>query len=143
MGMGGLPPENSVKKSRFYRLVLFIVGMIAAFLGFAGIFIPLLPTTPFLLLSSWCLVRSSEKANKWLMNNRFLGPYIINYRSGHGITGRNKLYSLAFLWVTIITSMLFSADIFPSFLWYFRAGLFFIGLMVTIHILRFKTLKEK
>lgn len=143
MGLELSPPEESVKRSRLYRLVLFIVGMIAAFLGFAGIFVPLLPTTPFLLLSSWCLVRSSDKANKWLMNNRFLGPYIINYRSGHGITSRNKIYSLAFLWVTIITSMLFSSGLFPGFLWYFRAGLFSIGLIVTIHILKFKTLKVK
>jgi len=140
MGSEGRLPAGLEKKHPFYRFVLLMAGIIAASLGFAGIFIPLLPTTPFLLLASWCLVRSSGKANQWLMNNRFLGPYIENYKSGHGITRRNKIYSLVFLWVTIITSLLFSSGLFPSFVWYFRIGLFALGTIVTIHILRFNTL---
>jgi len=143
MGSEGGQPAGAENKHPFYRFVLLIAGIIAASLGFAGIFVPLLPTTPFLLLASWCFVRSSRKANQWLLNNRFLGPYIENYKSGHGITLRNKIYSLAFLWVTIITSLLFSSGLFPSFIWYFRIGLFALGTIVTIHILRFNTLDEK
>ncbi|MFH1121386.1 MAG: YbaN family protein [Bacteroidota bacterium] len=121
-----------------YRYFLLVTGVITAFLGFAGIFIPLLPTTPFLLLSSWCFVRSSERMNHLLLHNRFLGPYIRNYKSGKGITLRNKIYSLLFLWITISTSIIFSFSF-----WWLRLGLLGIGLAVTIHILKFKTLKKK
>ena len=142
MGSKGQLPVGTERKHPLFRIVLLITGIVAAFLGFAGIFIPLLPTTPFLLLASWCLVRSSEKANLWLLNNRFLGPYVKNYKSGHGISRRNKIFSLAFLWITIITSVLFSSGVFPLFAWYFRMGLFALGIVVTVHILQFKTLKQ-
>jgi uncharacterized membrane protein YbaN (DUF454 family) len=130
-------PENKVRKHPVWRILLLISGIISAFLGFAGIFIPLLPTTPFLLLASWCFVRSSGKMNDLLMNNCFLGPYISNYKSGRGITKRNKIYSLLFLWITISISLIFS---FP--LWWLKLGLFGIGTIITIHILRFKTIKS-
>lgn len=129
--------DNKVRKHPVWRMLLLVSGIISAFLGFAGIFIPLLPTTPFLLLASWCFVRSSGKMNDLLMNNRYLGPYIRNYKSGQGITKRNKIYSLLFLWITITTSLIFS---FP--LWWLRLGLLGLGIIITVHILRFKTIKS-
>jgi uncharacterized protein len=124
-------------KNPFIRSVFLVSGFIAVFLGFAGIFVPLLPTTPFLLLASWCFVCSSERMHQRLMHNRFLGPYISNYKSGHGITRRNKIYSLAFLWITLSISYISG----PPY-WWLRVGLIFIGTVVTIHILRFKTLRD-
>ncbi len=120
------------------RILLIIVGIVSAILGFVGVFVPLLPTTPFLLLSSWCFMRSSKRLNHWVLYNRFLGSYIRNYKSGHGITLWNKVYSLTFLWLTISSSYFFS----PPYLW-LRAGLAFIGLAVTVHILKFKTLRKE
>jgi uncharacterized protein len=130
---------NTAKKrySPIVRVLLMVSGILAALLGFIGIFVPLLPTTPFLLLASWCFVRSSDRMNRLLLHNRYLGPYIRNYKSGRGITFRNKIYSLAFLWITLSTSFIFA----PPY-WWLRIGLIFIGTAVTIHILRFKTLKE-
>jgi hypothetical protein len=75
--------------------------------------------------------------NRLLLHNRYLGPYIRNYKSGRGITFRNKIYSLTFLWITLSTSFIFG----PPY-WWLRLGLLFIGTAVTIHVLRFKTLKE-
>lgn len=124
------------QKSPVVRVLLLILGIIASVLGFAGIFIPLLPTTPFLLLASWCFVRSSDKLNQKLMGNRYLGPYLSNYKSGHGITYRNKVYSLLFLWITLSVSFAIS----PPY-WWLRLGLLSIGIAVSIHILKFKTLK--
>ncbi|MBK6965421.1 MAG: YbaN family protein [Bacteroidales bacterium] len=130
-------PVNGNQRNPIIRFLFLVSGLIAVFLGFAGIFVPLLPTTPFLLLASWCFVRSSERMNQRLMHNRFLGPYISNYKSGHGITRRNKLYSLAFLWITLSISFISGP---PH--WWLRMGLLAIGTVVTIHILRFKTLRE-
>lgn len=135
------PPGNhggiqKKQKSPVVRFLLLTLGIVASFLGFAGIFIPLLPTTPFLLLASWCFVRSSDKFNQKLMGNRFLGPYLSNYKAGHGITRRNKIYSLLFLWITLSVSFILS----PPY-WWLRLGLLTIGIAVSIHILKFKTLK--
>lgn len=130
-------PKNNLK-SPVVRSLLMILGIIAALLGFTGIFVPLLPTTPFLLLSSWCFVRSSDRMNRLLLHNRYLGPYISNYKSGKGISLRNKVYSLGFLWITISTSVIFG----PPYYWLWIV-LVLIGIAVTFHILKFKTLKDK
>ena len=118
------------------RLLLLIGGLLSAIIGFAGIFIPLLPTTPFLLLASWCFVRSSDRMNRLLLGNKYLGPYIANYRMRRGITRRNKIYSLSFLYLTISVSVIFGPDY-----WWLKAGLLLLAVVITIHILRFKTLE--
>lgn len=129
--------KNINYPNRFVRVLLMSIGGISAVFGFVGIFVPLLPTTPFLLLSSWCFVRSSEKMNQLLMHNRFLGPYISNYKSGKGITRRNKIYSLLFLYITLSISFIYGPDY-----WWLKVGLILIGVGVSFHILRFKTLPK-
>ncbi|PKP01028.1 MAG: DUF454 domain-containing protein [Bacteroidetes bacterium HGW-Bacteroidetes-9] len=134
---GNQTVKQKKERSHLVRALLLVLGIIASVLGFAGIFIPLLPTTPFLLLASWCFVRSSDKLNKMLMGNRYLGPYLSNYKAGHGITRRNKVYSLLFLWITLSVSFFLS----PPY-WWLRLGLLTIGIAITIHIMKFKTLKR-
>jgi len=129
--------NDSPDKSPFIKIVLMVAGLLAAMLGIVGIFIPLLPTTPFLLLASWCFVRSSDKLNKKLTGNRFLGPYIKNYREKNGITQRNKIYSLVLLWITLFVSFLLS----PSF-WWLWIVLLSVGVGVSYHIISFKTLGD-
>ncbi|PKP48815.1 MAG: DUF454 domain-containing protein [Bacteroidetes bacterium HGW-Bacteroidetes-11] len=123
-------------KNPIVRGLLIIGGSVSILLGVLGIFLPLLPTTPFLLLASWCFVRSSDKLHNKLMNNKYLGPFIRNYKEKKGITLRNKVYSLTFLYVTLTTSFIFS----PSN-WWIWLMLMSIGIGVTWHISRFKTLK--
>ena len=123
---------------KIVRILLLVLGILSATLGFIGIFVPLLPTTPFLLLSSWSFVRSSEKMNQRLMHNKFLGPYISNYKSKRGITKRNKIYSLLFLYVTLGISFIYGPDY-----WWLKLGLAIIGISVSVHILRFKTLHDE
>ena len=60
------------------KRLLFILGFISLILGIVGILLPLLPTTPFLLLSAYCFSRSSEKLNNYILNNKFFGQYIRN-----------------------------------------------------------------
>jgi hypothetical protein len=123
-------------KNPIVRGLLIIGGSVSILLGVLGIFLPLLPTTPFLLLASWCFVRSSDKLHNKLMNNKYLGPFIRNYKEKKGITLRNKVYSLTFLYVTLTTSFIFS----PSN-WWIWLMLMSIGIGVTWHISRFKTLE--
>ena len=123
---------------KIVRILLQVLGTLSVVLGIVGIFLPLLPTTPFLLLSSWCFVRSSDKMNQRLMHNKYLGPYIANYKSKRGITKRNKIYSLLFLYVTLGISFIYG----PEY-WWLKLGLAFIGIAVSVHILRFKTLPKE
>jgi uncharacterized membrane protein YbaN (DUF454 family) len=121
--------ENCVKKTLYN-----IAGTIALLLGIVGIFLPLLPTTPFLLLASACFLRGSERMHHWLMNHRHLGPYLRNYQQGRGIPLRVKITALTMMW----TSMAVSIWIVPV-VWV-KALLAVIAVCVTIHLLRIRTL---
>jgi len=104
-------------------------------LGIAGVFLPLLPTTPFLLLAAACYLKSSERLYNWLINNKWLGNYIENYREGRGVPLKVKVVSIALLWTTIGYSI---AAVVHSVL--VRVILILIAVGVTIHILSVRTL---
>jgi len=123
-------------KSNFSRWVLIIVGSFFAGLGILGIFLPLLPTTPFLLLAAACYIRSSERLYDWLMNNKWIGRYIKNYLEGKGIPLKSKVLSISALWITIGYSVFFVVNIFPV-----RIILILIAIGVTIHLLSIRTFK--
>ena len=83
------------------KSILVICGNLAVVLGIAGIFLPLLPTTPFLLLAAACYVRSSERLYQWLTTNRWTGSYLQTYQKGKGIPRRAKILTIAILWGTV------------------------------------------
>ena len=89
------------------KLLLIIFGTISLFLGILGIFIPGLPTTPFLLLTAGLYVRSSEKLYHLLLNNKYLGPYINDFRTNKGLTRMTKFSSICIMWVMISISTIF------------------------------------
>ncbi|MCK5075931.1 MAG: YbaN family protein, partial [Calditrichia bacterium] len=103
-----------------------------------GIFIPILPTTPFLLLASSCFIKSSPKFYNWLINNKQLGKYIKNYRENKGVPLKVKITSISFLWGTITYSFFFITQI-----WTIRIILLLIAIGVTLHIFSIKTFKQK
>ena len=98
--------------TNFTRYLLLISGTIFLILGVIGIIIPLLPTTPFLLLAVACYAKSSKKAYHWLMHNKYFGSYIKNYHEGKGITLNAKIITITILWSTILFSIIFIIDIF-------------------------------
>lgn len=106
-------------------------------LGIIGIFLPLLPTTPFLLLAAACYIRSSERFYHALMHNKYAGKFIRNYREKRGIPLRSKLIALLMLWTTISYSALF---VIPLLL--IKILLFGIAIGVTVHLVTLKTLNE-
>ncbi|MEA3558232.1 MAG: YbaN family protein [Candidatus Thermoplasmatota archaeon] len=124
---------NPVKKGVFVT-----VGMISLVLGLIGIFLPVLPTTPFLLLSAYLFARSSDRLHKWLLTNRVFGKYISNYVEGRGISLAHKIITLVLLWGVILSTVHF----FVSTLWV-RILLLVIALSVTTHILWIKTYKKE
>ena len=117
------------------RWALIASGILFTGVGIIGIFLPLIPTTPFLLLAAACFARSSKRFHRWLLSNRWFGNYIKNYREGRGVPLRAKAISLCILWTTIIFSIL----LVPIFLVGIILTLVAIG--VTIHILTIRTLK--
>jgi uncharacterized membrane protein YbaN (DUF454 family) len=119
----------------FIKLILIIIGSISVALGCLGIFLPILPTTPFLLLGAACYVRGSEKLYNWLINNKWFGTYIKNYREGRGIPIKVKLYAVSLLWISILYAVIFAISKLPL-----RIMLLLIAAGVTLHILRIKTM---
>ncbi len=115
------------------NILLTMIGLISVALGFVGIFVPLLPTTPFLILAVACFVRSSPKLHKWLLNHPWFGDYINNYMSGNGITFKAKVTILFTLW----TALLLSAIGIDHF--HIRIFLGVVGIGVSLHILLIKT----
>jgi uncharacterized membrane protein YbaN (DUF454 family) len=121
--------------SKLKKIFLIIFGSISLILGIIGIFLPLLPTTPFLLLTAACYAKSSERLLDKLLNNRHIGKYITDYQKNRGIRKSIKIYVLSLLWVSITVSIVWFTDA----LW-IRILLGCVAVGVTIHISTFKTL---
>lgn len=118
----------------FRKAVLIFLGTVCVGLGVLGMFLPLLPTTVFLLMAAYCYSRSSERFHNWLLNNRLFGSYIKNYKSGQGISMRQKVSTITILWASIGFSI--------WLLW----GSFWVSLLlvaiavgVTVHLVLLKT----
>lgn len=115
------------------RILYNVLGTLALILAVLGVFLPLLPTTPFLLLASACYLRGSPRMHRWLLSHRILGPYIHDFQAGLGIPLRTKLLALALMW----PSLAFSAWLMP--VPWVRWLLLIPGVGVTIYLLRLPT----
>lgn len=115
----------------FFRAILVAIGFISTVFAVVGIFVPLLPTVPLLLLAAACFARSSEKFHRWLLGHPQLGPMIKDYMDGQGIPLRAKIIAISMIWVSISVSVF----ILISILWV-KVFLIAIGLCVTIYLLR-------
>lgn len=88
-------------KTAVVKHTLIIIGIVAVVLGVLGIFLPLLPTTPFLLLASACFARSSERLHRWLLTNELFGSYLRDFEQGKGIPLRGKIMAVGLLWASL------------------------------------------
>ncbi|WP_101845854.1 YbaN family protein [Halobacillus sp. Marseille-P3879] len=89
------------------KALLLISGCVSLAIGILGIVLPLIPTTPLLLLAAACFFRSSERMYWWLLENKYFGRYIKNYREHRGIPLKAKVIGVTVLWVSILYSALF------------------------------------
>ena len=124
-------------RSRAIRICLIITGSFFVGVGTLGIVLPLLPTTPFLVLAAMCFSRSSERFHNWLLNNKWFGAYIKNYREGNGISLRQKVVVLSLLILTIGYSCIFLLDHIVG-----RIILVLVAIGISSHILRLPTLRS-
>jgi len=126
---------NIKQSTRYFYIIL---GSLCVLLGVIGIIVPILPTTPFLLLAAFLYAKSSKRFLNWLLTNRLFGRYIDNYRSGRGIPLLQKVLTITSLWLTIGVSALFFVQS-----WWVRGLLLVIALGVSLHLVRVKTYKEE
>jgi uncharacterized membrane protein YbaN (DUF454 family) len=119
------------------KYLLIFIGIVSLGLGILGIFLPLLPTTPFLLLSAMLFARSSKKLYDWLINHKVFGNYIVSFMKEKAIPLKIKILSTFLLWATILFSIFFVIE---DKTW-LQILLFAIAIGVTIHILHYKTKK--
>lgn len=119
----------------FSKIVLNILGTVFLFVGVLGVFLPLLPATPFLLLASACYVRGSETLHNWLISHKYLGPYITNIRDKRGMPVRAKIVTIIVLWASLIFSIYRLDSLLLDW------TLVIVGIGVTTLILKLKTLR--
>lgn len=128
--------ESAVSISPFAKYFYLISGFLLVAIGVIGIFLPLLPTTIFLILASICFLKSSPKANEWLRNHKILGVYIDNYQNKSGLTFKSKLINIIILWFSVsFSALLFTEELYIIIL------LLAIAIGVTIHLVMIKTKK--
>jgi hypothetical protein len=120
--------------SRLRRWLLSVVGVVAVVLGGIGVFVPLLPTTPFLLLAAACFMRGSDRLYAWLTTHRLFGEYIRNYREHRAMTRRAKVTALVLLWVVIGHAAVVTTS------WWLRGLLGTVAVGVTLHLLYLRTM---
>ncbi len=118
------------------RLLLILAGSISLVLGVIGIVLPVLPTTPFLLLAAFCYLRSSRRLYDWMLNNRVFGTYIYNYLTYRAVKKSVKVVTLALLWSALSVSIALVSNV------YLRVFLAAVGVGVSIHVISLKTLRK-
>lgn len=115
------------------KLALNIIGILAVLLGLIGLFLPLLPTTPFLLLAAACFARGSQRMHNWLLSHGVFGRMLRDYEAGKGIPARAKVIALLMMWPSLGFAI-----------WRFehawlRVALLVIGMCVSVYLLRLPT----
>lgn len=119
------------------RVFFFSLGMTFLGIGAVGIVLPVLPTTPFVIVSALCFSKSSKRFERWISKNRYFGSYIENYKTKKGVPFDVKIKSIIFLWAMLLVS----AFVFISNI-YLQILLMVIGLGVTAHIWMLKTMDK-
>jgi uncharacterized membrane protein YbaN (DUF454 family) len=126
-----------IRRNPLIRAALLLCGTAAVGLGVLGIFLPLLPTTPFLLLAAACYGASSETAYRRLLGTPLLGRYISDYRAGKGVPLRAKILALTMLWISLGYAVASTAA--PA---YAKLALLLVGAGVSWYLLRLPTVAD-
>ncbi len=119
------------------KVIYITIGSISLVLGIVGIFLPLLPTTPFLLLTAFLYFRGSDRLYNWLIHHPQLGTYIRAFREEKALPLRAKVVSLTVMWASILYCTL---CLIP--LWHVKVFLWAVSGAVTLYILSLKTKKS-
>ncbi|RNF52174.1 DUF454 domain-containing protein [Marinomonas hwangdonensis] len=112
------------------RLLLLILGWLSLITGIIGAFLPLLPTTPLVLLAAWCFSKSSERFHTWLIEHKYFGPIVRDWQSADGIPRRARNRAIIFMWLGMAISILIVSRFWATI------GLVVIGLCVSTYLMR-------
>ncbi|MBD5771452.1 YbaN family protein [Marinomonas colpomeniae] len=112
------------------RILYLLLGWFSLITGIIGIFLPLLPTTPLVLLAAWCFSHSSERFHSWLLNHKFFGPIVNDWQSSDGIPKRSRNRAILFMWAGMLISILMVSRFWATI------TLISIGICVSIYLLR-------
>ncbi|AEF55286.1 YbaN family protein [Marinomonas posidonica] len=119
------------------KYLFLLLGWLSLITGIIGIYLPLLPTTPLVLLAAWCFSKSSERFHSWLMNHKFFGPIVRDWQSEDGIPKRSRNRAIIFMWLGMSISMLI------VYRFWATVGLISIGVCVSIYLLRLPLREDK
>jgi len=129
--------DNPPKVGPAARLALLVAGWVCVTLGAVALVLPLIPTTPFLLIAAACFARTSPRFYRWLLANPLFGPFIRNYREKGGITKKQKVISIASMWPMVLVSVVFV----PEHVW-LKVSVAVLAVGATIYLLSIKTVKD-
>ncbi len=124
-----------MNKSRIRQSLLVVAGVASVSLGVVGLVVPVLPTTPFLLLAAACFVRSSPRLYTWFIHHRWFGAHIHHYREHQAVSLEVKVTDLVVLWGVIGVTVLLAVSA-----WWLRLLLVGVAIGVTVHLLHLRTL---
>ncbi len=127
--------HSSFFEKKIVRWTLIFAGSVFVGIGILGIFLPLLPTTIFFILASWCYARSSQKFYNKFSNNKFFGKYLNTKKEGTSLA--TKIFTISFLWIGISYSFFFATSSLVV-----RLILLVIALSVAIHIVLLPSRKK-
>ncbi|MGM8215388.1 YbaN family protein [Bacillaceae bacterium W0354] len=113
----------------YQKAIFFSLGMLSLSVGLVGVVLPLIPTTPLLLLAAGCFARSSERLHHWVLYNKYFGDYVRAFQEGKKIPLKTKIFAISMVWIFITVSALFFVD--PIAL---KLMLFLIALLVSLYI---------
>jgi uncharacterized membrane protein YbaN (DUF454 family) len=119
-------------KNNITRVLVLVAGFVSLVIGIIGIFLPLLPTTPFVILSAYCFGKSSKKIHKLLMQQKYFGKIILEYEQNKIIRPKIKVIAITSMWVSLLLSITF----FMPYYWV-KAIVVAIGICVTVYLVRF------
>lgn len=119
------------------KYIFIILGCLSIVLGIFGIFLPLLPTTPFLLLAAYFFTRSSKRLHNWLIHHKTFGKYIYDYQTYRAMDRKTKRVAIVSMWCSLLFSMILVSEL------YLRLLLTVIGIGVSWYILSLRTLKNQ
>ncbi len=128
----------SVKQSGVRKWFFLVAGLVLTGLAALGLFLPLLPTTPLLVLAAACFIRSSDRLYQWLITRPAFGPYIRNYREYRAITREAKIVALAVMWLTMGYTAIFVIDSLVM-----RLIMLVVAVAVTVHVVKLKTISQE
>jgi len=119
------------------RGVYIVVGTIALVIGAIGLFLPVIPTTPLVILAAACYYSGSDRLHAWILSSRWFGETIMNYQEGRGLTRDTKVRAIYLMWATIIISAWFFVSNF-----FVRVAIIGVAVGVTVYLVRLPTLER-